>query len=331
MAELIKSYLPVRVQVSDENSNEYSTFMYIKEQSAGKNEKSNNLFVCNAITLRSFLPNNTKMSVADYQSFDRFLLNYVFNKFGDVQKVTCAAAPGQNQSDDVSFESMKTISSFYAPKRLPFAHVSFKSYKDVKKVMTRASQGTLKLSRLECSEIYDQWKDTQDNDSSSKSNDESNGNNQVKSLNGITAMIQAYKSRIPDRIKLSDQCDEIMARFEASEEAERQAMLNSAEPDDDGFITVTRDSNLVGRKRNFQEAGDDSEVIGGDDHKSKRKGSKRSRKKKEGRGTSELKDFYRFQTRESKRKEVIDLRKRFEEDLQAVKRMKEQKQFKPLA
>lgn len=331
MVELIKSYLPLRIQISDDQNNEYSVFMYIKEQSVGKKgERSNVLFVCNAIALR---PRDSTLSISssDLQSFDEYALKYIFNKYGNVQKVICAAAPGQGELGGASLESVNSHS--YVPKRLPFAHVTFSSYKDVKKVLSRASQGSLQLSRMECNEIVDHWNELRENDDSSNSDDESVENEFTKpeSLIGIAAVVARYKSRISDRAELADQCDEIMAKFEASEEEERQAMLNSGEPDNDGFITITRDSNLVGRKRSSQELNDNMKGDEVEAHGLKRKGSKRSRKRKEGRGTSELKDFYRFQTRESKRKEVVDLRQRFEEDLQSIKRMKEQKQFNPLA
>ena len=46
-------------------------------------------------------------------------------------------------------------------------------------------------------------------------------------------------------------------------------------------------------------------------------------------GSAELKDFYRFQTKESRKRGILELRKRFEEDLVRVKKLKEEKAYRP--
>ena len=53
------------------------------------------------------------------------------------------------------------------------------------------------------------------------------------------------------------------------------------------------------------------------------------KKKKESTGASELQDFYRFQRKETRKRNVQDLREKFEEDLKKVKKMKEERQYKP--
>lgn len=354
-AELLKSYLPLRIHLQkggvkygdEQQEDGHSTFMFIKQQGGGKRAKGGNdqqsnsaergtIFVCNAISLSMYLDQNNavvqKCTVPDFHSFDRFALEHIFNKFGvEVQNVFCANAPGQDKQNDTIGSSIADNSYKFIDKssRLPFAHVIFSSQKEVKKVLTRASKEEhIKLSRIEINELFDQWVENIKN--LNNEDDETNADDrEEKQLSGISAVIARYKARIPDRSKLAEQCDLIMSRFDESEEAERQAMLKSQEPDEDGFITVTKESNIVGKKRQLNDDWD-SDDDGAEGVPSRKKGGKRFRKKKKGRGSSELNDFYRFQTRESKRKEVTDLRKRFEEDLQAVKRMKEQKQFKPL-
>jgi len=58
---------------------------------------------------------------------------------------------------------------------------------------------------------------------------------------------------------------------------------------------------------------------------------KRARSAKENlvKGSDELKDFFRFQMRESKKRGMEELKTRFEDDLKRVKRMKEQMMYRP--
>ena len=51
--------------------------------------------------------------------------------------------------------------------------------------------------------------------------------------------------------------------------------------------------------------------------------------KKKFSGADELHDFYRFQRRDNRKRNLEDLRKQFEEDLRRVKRMKQEKQYRP--
>jgi ribosomal RNA-processing protein 7 len=56
------------------------------------------------------------------------------------------------------------------------------------------------------------------------------------------------------------------------------------------------------------------------------KPAKRSHKKKK---TSELKNFYSFQIKEQKMKQLDILRKKFEENKSQIQRMREQRKFNP--
>jgi ribosomal RNA-processing protein 7 len=121
-----------------------------------------------------------------------------------------------------------------------------------------------------------------------------------------------------------DLCNATMTSYEQSEaEASARAKRLAEEPDEDGFITVTHNSSAPS--------------FGGDDLESTQhqigrgKGSKRNRKRKaENRhGGGEFSDFYKFQWKEKKKREMNDLKARFEEDLEKVKRMKEERAFRP--
>jgi hypothetical protein len=72
---------------------------------------------------------------------------------------------------------------------------------------------------------------------------------------------------------------------------------------------------LVGRNKRKREAGDDV-----------KKTNPRARQPKK---NLELKNFYRFQIRDEKMKQLDMLRKKFEEDKQKVAKMKESRKFRP--
>ncbi|KAH7326238.1 ribosomal RNA-processing protein 7-domain-containing protein [Stachybotrys elegans] len=84
------------------------------------------------------------------------------------------------------------------------------------------------------------------------------------------------------------------------------------EPDDDGFVTVTRGGRAAPASRNEAE-------------EARQKMLDRQAKKK-----SELKDFYRFQLRERRKAEQAAMLRRFEEDKRKVMQMREKRgKFKP--
>lgn len=84
------------------------------------------------------------------------------------------------------------------------------------------------------------------------------------------------------------------------------------EPDEDGFVTVTRGGRAAPASRNEAE-------------EAKRRMIERETKKK-----SELKDFYRFQMRERRKAEQMALLKRFQDDRRKVDAMREKRgKFRP--
>ena len=143
---------------------------------------------------------------------------------------------------------------------------------------------------------------------------------------GIQALADRQRSLYVKRRHLMEACNAIMEQYEdAEEEAEAKARAAESQPDDNGFVTViSAKAPGVGADLEDDEIGAGAPVGEG-----RRKGSKRKRKKKEGRGSSELKDFYRFQTKETRHKGLKELRERFEEDLAKVKKLKAEKAYRP--
>lgn len=108
----------------------------------------------------------------------------------------------------------------------------------------------------------------------------------------------------------------IHAFFTAFNEKEAQAAALAkrlrSEPDEDGFVTVTRGARAAPASRGSAE-------------EAARKMAEKAAKKRE-----EMRGFYRFQLREARREQQGRLRKRFEEDRRRVEGMRERRgKFKP--
>ncbi|EEH18841.1 hypothetical protein PABG_01160 [Paracoccidioides brasiliensis Pb03] len=118
--------------------------------------------------------------------------------------------------------------------------------------------------------------------------------------------IQRYKThnklRYPARTDLLRTVNDYMAIFGQFEEARaHEAAAAADEPDEDGFVTVTRKGkiNNVGREEEMKELLEK--------HKEKSKG---------------LEDFYRFQLRERRKERQTELLRKFEEDKRKVEEMR---------
>ncbi|KAI9848299.1 MAG: Ribosomal RNA-processing protein 7 [Sclerophora amabilis] len=124
---------------------------------------------------------------------------------------------------------------------------------------------------------------------------------------GSQRYLTHHRLRYPSRHALQSMVDVYMTRY-AQLEAERvrQAARLRQEPDDDGFVTVTRGGRAgPARQEEAQQAVE--------------------RESKKQKGTTDLKDFYRFQVREERKRKQVDLVKKFEEDKRKVGEMKRQR------
>mmetsp|Transcript_34030 Transcript_34030/g.49854 ORF Transcript_34030/g.49854 Transcript_34030/m.49854 type:complete len:429 (-) Transcript_34030:163-1449(-) len=222
-----------------------------------------------------------------------------------------------------------------------------KSKKNKKKESKVAEEEVLPavaFGRVELQELEDESKRLRKKDISAKKNDEddfdftlSNDNDDnddddeenEEAVQGIQALVQIQKQSIIPRDRLLQACNIIMSKFEtAEEEAEKARKALANQPDEDGFITVSSTSTakpttLTGNNTSKRQ------LERGMDAVRRKSGNKRSRKQKESIGSTQLKDFYKFQMKESRKRGLNDLRRRFEEDLVRVQKMKEQKQYRP--
>lgn len=107
-----------------------------------------------------------------------------------------------------------------------------------------------------------------------------------------------------DQLKAA--ADKYMQSFDQKEREQDERLHKLQEPDEEGWVTVV----TKGKKRLTGE----------------KPASQRVRRKKK---NKELLNFYSFQLRESRREQIAQLRKKFEEDKQKVLSMKAKRKFKP--
>ncbi|KAJ1424857.1 ribosomal RNA-processing protein 7-domain-containing protein, partial [Ochromonadaceae sp. CCMP2298] len=120
-----------------------------------------------------------------------------------------------------------------------------------------------------------------------------------------------------DAEALQEESDLYMEQFDEAEtvmKRDREAALNTV--DADGFEMVKHRSK---RKR------DDGNSQKGEKRRAGAARARGPRKKND----TELKNFYRFQVREERMKDLSLLRRKFEEDKERVAKQKEARQFKP--
>jgi ribosomal RNA-processing protein 7 len=324
-APLIKGYLPVRVTFpSDDPKDPDETFFYIKEHFGGDNK--NTIFVANAPFYPDILTN--------------ILLRSLLGRFGDIEGITVVPNPRKEHNDSLSWTTKKNLYPSYRGPEVSegkFAQVTFSSQKEMKKALKRLQEVMMEdvddeeeypgliTDQLEIQTLQDETLRKQSGDD--RDDDDNDDVVPKKPLTGILAVATRYRQSleaISSREALLEECNAVMQQYENAEEEDRDARnVAKNQPDDDGFVTVTYSAQNVGSKRELEE---------GVTTTNRRKGgSKRQRKKKDINGASELVDFYRFQQKETRKKTVQELRKKFEEDLQKVKKMKEERQYRPFA
>ncbi|KAJ2850031.1 hypothetical protein IWW36_002216 [Coemansia brasiliensis] len=133
---------------------------------------------------------------------------------------------------------------------------------------------------------------------------------------GLSRYLYEYRASRPPVELLKTEVDSYMEKFEAAQ-YERERMLSQQQnvPDEDGFVTVVRrgrhTKNTDGSVSVTAASADDARAAG-------------SRKKEVLIG-----NMYRFQMRERKNNQLLELRKKFEQDKEKIARMRQARQFRP--
>jgi len=357
-AQLIRGYLPVRVMfdgMKDDDSMDQS-FFYVKEHfvvaasnddgtknNTKQQKQSTTLFVANA----PFYPNiSTKI-----------LLRSILGRYADIERVSVVNNPRHNTNNESSEDNNKqdvSSSSYcwwndtsgsqkqqYYPsiydkvsEQGKFSHVVFRTTKEMKKALAclheiMSSEDELpglKVDKLEIQTLKDESlvsslrKDNMDDDDDVALEEESK--------EGILAVARRYrnsmKQNILSRADLMDQCNDTMQDYEDAEEEAAAAKANPS-VDDDGFVTVNYSKTVSGNKRQFED-----DMVTTTNRKSG--SSKRSRgAKKKFSGATPLDSFYRFQQKENRKNTVQALRLKFQQDLEKVKKLKEENHYRPFS
>ena len=345
----IKGYLPIHIELppvgGKDDQYTFTSFIYIKEH-AQKSQQGSNSTLSGSSGATLFIAN----APANGPIRTDLFLRALFEPYGDILRVTVAQDPRRvgSSSSNVEEEAVEMFreaaltevdddnaSSFGRIRRGDgtFAHVVYASSKEMKKalkMLTREISGATDafMMRLD-EEMIDQLKRET---AKLLSNGNHDGDDEVRGCDGealehsltgihaVAAQLRQKACRHISRQKLMQMCNDAMASFESEEEdAVRRAKLAGDQPDEDGFVTVTHKATP-----SFGVANDLEEEL-----HHRRKAGKRNRKRKGGSGADELSDFYRFQMKETRKKEAHDLKKRFEEDLAKVKKMKEERAYRP--
>jgi len=127
-------------------------------------------------------------------------------------------------------------------------------------------------------------------------------------VTGINKWVTNYKLRFIDENLLEADADEYLRKYDMNEWKRKEALKNSTEADDEGWVTIPLKKKAI-KPQN--------------DPKFQKQDEKNKRKEKE------LMNFYLFQQREAKRDKVAELRKQFEEDKKRITQMRQLRKFKP--
>jgi ribosomal RNA-processing protein 7 len=316
---LIKGYLPVRLKVPED------TFFYVKQHHG---DDATTLFVANC-------PVHCNVDT-------KLLLTSIFGRYGDVTRVTVIKNPRQQQQQQQQEHSANPLllgssynwtDKFRCPTCMvdddaigkKFAHVKFRSAKEMKQTLRvlceiMRTEEYITLDPIEMQTLADETDHQRQRRCGEEDlSTEEGPSREKKRTSGIAAIVQRYKSSRCDRDELLQECNDIMSAFETAEE-EEQRRQNERQVDDDGFVTITYKNT---KDKSQLEDADTVAARGGRSRK------QRSRSKKSNGGAQPLEDFYRFQTKDNRKRSLQELREKFEQDLARVKKLKEEKKYSP--
>ncbi|KAJ1667388.1 hypothetical protein IW140_000899 [Coemansia sp. RSA 1813] len=132
---------------------------------------------------------------------------------------------------------------------------------------------------------------------------------------GLSRYIYEHRAAQPPIALLKTEVDSYMAKFEEAQ-YERDRMLTQQQnvPDADGFVTVMR------RGRNTRNNDGSVFVTAASVEEAREAGRKK---------VTTFGNMYRFQMRERKNDQLLELRKKFEEDKEKITRMRQSRLFRP--
>ncbi|CAB3222045.1 unnamed protein product [Arctia plantaginis] len=128
---------------------------------------------------------------------------------------------------------------------------------------------------------------------------------------GIKKWVDEYNSSVILPKTLKENIELFMKQFDSEAQKQEKKEKELEGEDDEGWVTVTKKGKVQSFARSEKV---ESKIMQKEERKKKRK---------------ELKNFYRFQIRESKMKHIVALRHKFEEDKKKIAQIKQSRRFKP--
>nr|CAH0100194.1 unnamed protein product [Daphnia galeata] len=127
---------------------------------------------------------------------------------------------------------------------------------------------------------------------------------------GLEKWILEYEKSFVNPKALQEEIDRYMEEFDKRKEREeKEEKLKEGQPDDDGWITVTKHSKHAARTETMEK--------------------KVMEKEKQKQKDKKLINFYSFQMRETKMEHLTQLRRKFEDDKKRIATMRAARKFKP--
>lgn len=132
---------------------------------------------------------------------------------------------------------------------------------------------------------------------------------------GVRASVQAYRRGRPGNRELAERLDRWMEGFEAEEARARQEREAAAAADEGWTLVTSRKGQRKSRDGRGTAVGAVAVQVA--------EGSKGKK------GVETMPNFYRFQKRDKRRDEVLELRKQFERDKRRVQELRASRKFRP--
>ena len=132
--------------------------------------------------------------------------------------------------------------------------------------------------------------------------------------NPIVVGVERWAMEYNEQLKEEESIENFMVEYDKKVADEKKAGEEMAEPDEDGWVTITRQDK---KKPAAAKVAKEEEDRG--------RGKKNRRKKKK----LVLQNFYSHQVKEDKMDRIQELRKKFEEDKLKIAKMKSERKFRP--
>jgi hypothetical protein len=131
---------------------------------------------------------------------------------------------------------------------------------------------------------------------------------------GLKSWVEAHKAQKPGNAEMQRQLDEWMEDYEAAEQRKKEEAIQAMEGD--GWTVVERHK---GRKKSASATGTAVGAVA----------AAAAATRVSGKRKLELTNFYRFQQRERRRNDLVELRQKFEEDKKRLAELKALRKFTP--